>query len=445
MLLAVLDIAIGGVVALFNFHGYLRHLAQSRLAEHPAVAHYVIRISLIPKSLLDPSGEVLYRWLSWCFLGLWCYFGVLVLVSFARGRFGIAGLGLLAFVLGIFSLSALSWTGVLVWGITWVLVTVIGFIGHLLGVIVGFLGMLLTYAFPVLAILAGIAALVFLWKWLGPKRLALVAVGLAVLYLLRPVLREIYEKIVLPVLRWVRDLLATIFGWLGVVLAWVLKVVAIAVLALSAAALMLGLVGSIGQIIMDQLRTAWETGRSRMGVLLGSFSLGASLALILLVSAGSMEMPAPPAPEGNKPVPARKQAPVKKGRRAKKAKKATIPPPAPVAPPLVPIAASIDQAWNKSGWILRSISPTALFMGSLPGSVRRWAQQAFTSASAPTFDAAFLALAIIVSILGLLRGLAMRKEFPLQIGFHNRDMLALAALPLLVIVLVLAASQANQD
>lgn len=239
-----------------------------------------------------------------------------------------------------------------------------------------------------------------------------------------------------------RDLLATIFGWLGVVLGWVLKVVAIAVLALSAAALVLGLIGSLGQIIVDQLRTAWRTGRSRMGVLLGSFSLGISLALILLVSAGSMEMPAPIPPKVNQPVPARQRVPKKKG---KKARKATIPPPVPVAPPTVPIAASIDQAWHDSGWVLKSMSPTTLFMGSLPGNVRRWAQGAFTTTSAPTFDAAILAFAIIVSILGLLRGLAVRKEFPLQIGFHNRDMLALAVLPLLVVVLVLAASQANQD
>ena len=145
---------------------------------------------------MNPSGEVLYHWMSGCFLGLWCYLGVLVLVSLARGRLSIAGLGLPAFILGVFSLSAMIWTGVLVWGIVWVLATVIGFIGHVLGAIVGFLGMLLAYAFPVLAILAGIAALVFLWKWLGSKQFAFVAVSLAVLYLLRPVLRAIFEKVV---------------------------------------------------------------------------------------------------------------------------------------------------------------------------------------------------------------------------------------------------------
>lgn len=65
---------------------------------------------------------------------------------------------------------------------------------------------------------------------------------------------------------------------------------------------------------------------------------------------------------------------------------------------------------------------TGTFQAMLPRGIENWAQQTFRTASAPTFDAIILALAIALSILGTLKALLAQKEIPLRMQFHNRDL-----------------------
>jgi hypothetical protein len=238
-----------------------------------------------------------------------------------------------------------------------------------------------------------------------------------------------------------------IFGWLGLILAWVLKIVVIIVGVVVLIGGLLGIIGSFGHLLVDQMRTAWEAGRSRKGILIGSFSLGTSLALILLVSTGTPESQANPIAQSARVqqlTKIRPQVPGKKSVKKVLRKKRAPAPPVYVPPPPTPIAVTVDQAWHRGGWILGSTSLTHTFAATLPKAIREWAQQSFTTASAPIFDSVVLAFVIVLSIVGAIRGLFARKEIPLEITFHNRDLLILAALPLFVIALMISASDANQ-
>lgn len=80
----------------------------------------------------------------------------------------------------------------------------------------------------------------------------------------------------------------------------------------------------------------------------------------------------------------------------------------------------------------------------LPSSVGRWVQGAFRSASAPIFDALLLLLAVVMSLAGIVRGLFLREEREPKIMFYSKDLIVLVALPLFVVLAVLAANAQSE-
>lgn len=438
----VLDLVIGVIFVAANFSNSLKHLAGSDEVARLGLARVMTQVSQAPKDVLGASTAALGQWLTVCFLGLWLYLGALAILALARRRLTIIGVGLAGLIAGVLSLAVLSWVGMLLWGVLWlvrrifhILQTVLQAIGHLLV-------WLLLYTWPVLTVAAVVTVVVILWKRYGPVRILIGTTCAALLYLLGPVFRAIWEGVLLPVLRWLGRLLGVLFGWWGLALAWVVKVV----LVVLAVGMVIGVVGSFGEILVGQMKTAWEAGRSRKGVLVGSFSLGTSLALILLVSTGTPEAQATAVAQSvllNPPGKIQAQAPSKKKSKKVFRKKSAPVPPIYVPPPPPPIAVTVDQAWHREGWILGNTSLTHIFAVTLPSPVLEWGQTTFRTASAPIFDAAALALAIALSFFGVLRGIFVRKEMPMHIKFHNSDLLSLAVLPLLVILLAMSAHDSD--
>ncbi len=453
---AILAVLTGCIFVWFNFNGLIRHFGKQGLPSDSAFSDSVMSVSLFPKQLLGSSPEALYLWMVACFVGIWIYLGAVLLLALVRVRASLAGYGVLGVAGGGFAPALLCWAGLLVWGVLKVIGVIFGFIFHILGVVMVFIVKVLVFASPVLLGIALVAAIVWIWKENGAKPLLFVAAGGVLLYFLAPVLKFIFEKIHLALL-WIAEMLAFLFGWLPAVLVWLAK----AVFVLLCITSIIGVIGCVGQILIDQFKTAVEAGKSQKGVLTASFSLGLSIALILLVAAGS---PQAAIAQGHSTIPVTSQQDAtshtartttlakKKRRKHGRATKAPIitpavvvtPPPAPV--PMAGIATTIDRAWTQSTWIFKTASPTRIFLATLPASVEEWARKTFRTASAPIFDAVVLALVLGFSLIGLLRGIFSRSELEYKMRFYNRDLVAVAVIPLVVVMLlVLGASDQNQE
>ncbi len=185
---------------------------------------------------------------------------------------------------------------------------------------------------------------------------------------------------------------------------------------------------------------------------MGSFSLGVALSLIMLVALGKELSTLQPAPVGALTTPkgprtAQKAVPLKQRQRvaAKSRKDRGASVPVTIAsPPAETPAQAIDRAWRSQAFLAKDFSPTRLFTTVLPGGVQTWAQNTFQSASAPTFDALVLALALLLSLFSIVRGMFRWERFEPHVQFYNKDLVAIAGLPLLVLVLVLGAAEDNQ-
>ena len=281
--LGLFSVCIGIVVLLFNFHGILRNTASQRLSPQSSFANTLTGVSTIPKSLLaaiNPNdGDLLYSVMRSCFGGLPCFVGLVLLLGLVRRDIRIPTLGLGSFSLGISVLAIVTWILGLVWLITSAVLSMLSWIGQLIQSGIEWLLWALGFLGPYIGIAVLIVVIIALWKWLGPKTFLMVVAGLALLFALFPFLKVVwtflYNTILLP-----------IFGFLAMVAGWLFTI------AFALAGVILGLsfsiafVGSVGFLLIDQLRTAWGCGGTKKGVIMGSFSLGVALSLIMLVSLG---------------------------------------------------------------------------------------------------------------------------------------------------------------
>jgi hypothetical protein len=458
-------VAAGCIFIWFNFNGLIRHFTKARWPAESHVSTAVIWVSLMPKQILSSSAEMLYFCMFFCFTALWMYVATVLLLAVVRGRWTLANWGIGGTIGGGLALPVICWTGLIAWIVLRFFAKIVGFIFHALAVVFTWIVKAIVFAAPVLIPLALIAVIVWLWKAYGPK-FVFSAVGvLAILYLLIPVWRWLLARLewllekIAAFFAWIGEILARLFGWLGPVIVWCVK----ALLVLLGITSLIGIIGCIGHVLIDQLKTAMEAGKSQKALFAASFSIGVSLALVLLVAAGRPEVVAAPvAPHGA--TPAQKEMlrsgsetpklakPNRKRRKKRRAQKpqpsvapAVVASPQPPAPAPVDVAATIDRAWSHSTFVFKSLSPTRVFHAVLPSGVREWAGTTFRSISAPAFDAVLLALILSLSVFGLLRGIFSRSELEYRIRFYNSDLLMIAAIPLLVVLLVLGASSENQE
>ncbi|HMC31983.1 MAG TPA: hypothetical protein VKL99_14200, partial [Candidatus Angelobacter sp.] len=435
---------LGVVVVLFNFSALIEHFLAATSWHGSAFAQPLDYILLLPKQL--HSSDLLYTCLFVCFCGFWLYLAMLLLLAVMRRNAFLAAQGSMALITGILILPLMGWSVLLVYWVLWAIFKVLSFVIYIANAIIGFLVFLMHYLWPVLVAGLIIALLVWLWKQFGFKGFAFAA-GIAVLlYLVWPFLRNFLLAYVLPVLQWCAHILGVVLGWVMFLVKWLFVLfllLAVCLLAVSSLA-------CIGFFVLDQFRTAWECGRSRKGVVLGSLSLGVGLSLIFLVSVGSLQpsfrtsgaqgtvVEASMAGAQSAP------APKKKAHKNKKGRKPQTVAPLPSAPVEMGIEATMDLAARHGGFALVGMSLPRFFTWSLPHSMREWASESFHHAHAPTFDAILLVLALLISVLGLARGMFTKEEFELKYKFYNRDLLVLVGVPVFLLIALLAAGDSNQ-
>lgn len=436
-------ILVGCVVVLFNFNGLMRHVANTSLAPESWTSRSLLTISHVPGALIGTSTETLSSWMFACFAGLWAYLAVIVLLALVRGRIALVGWGFGGVAGGVLTPSLLFWLAIVAY-------VVFAFIGRVVAAIFRFLAPFLLYAIPAVLLIALLVAIVAAWKEHGRLILGLGAAA-TILYFLAPMLHALYVRFLQPVLQWIGRALAVLFGWLSPVLVWIVKLVAV----LAAAVSLLGVIGCAGHLVLEQIRTAIEAGRSQKLVLTNSFSLGISFALILLVSAGSRTaLPATtitaPAALERSASSARPEHLAAKRKRKKTRKQVSKPvttapvAEAPLPTPDLSIAEAIDRGWIRSTH-MSSGSPTKFFLATLPERVQKWSGTIFETASIPLFDAAIVCLTLFLSFFGLFRGMLWRSDVDWTVRFVNKDLVMIAVVPFLVLLQITGAAPGNQD
>jgi len=421
-----LDIVLGFVFVIFNFDGFMRHAAHN-WSPNRTITDLIIKVSRWPAQFIPTSQSemavFLHDVMVLCFYGIWIYLGIVALLAIVRMNQRIVGSGLLGFTSGASTIAILSWLGLLLIAIAGMIIAIVRFLGVVWNFIIRILGPIFKFIFDILAAIWGflwpiisfllpyifwlIVIGIVLWiiveivRALGYKSILIAVIIGAVGYLFWPQIIIIWHKYIEPIVMWILNALMWILGIIGSIFLWIYNAIIWLVMHLIPIAfvtatigVILIIVGTAGAFLVDQIRAAWHNGSGHKGVLLGSFSVGLALALIIWVSSGSPVM-----------------------------------------------ASAIDQAWQETAFVAQTVRPTQIFDVMLPESVREISHQFFVDADAPNFDALVLALILPISYFGLLRGMVKRYEDEFRATFISQDILIVAgaialAIPAIILVLL---------
>jgi hypothetical protein len=405
------DVLVGCVFVLFNFNGFMRFAAKNWVpASSASIAAAIVQISHWPDVFVPAQKEatlaLLGGLLHLCFFGLWIYLAAIVILSLVRLRPGIAANGLLGLTAGLLSIAIITWSSSILAFVVRLLITVGVFVFGVLASVLNFLLPILGWIVIVLAIGAAVLgigwAIYQFWRRYGLWGVAGTLAGGFLLFFIWPLLVRLYESIILPALRWLGSILAYLAGLVAFLLGWLIKIVLVVAVIVSAIGLFIGFVGSMGHLLIDQVKAAWRSGSGQRGILLGSFAVGLSVVLIVWVSSGSVEM-----------------------------------------------TRVVDNAWKGSTFLLSDASPVRTCNALLPTFVVTLGPTMFQTANAPVFDAVVLLLVLLVSYIGILRGMRPRQEDSFRTIFVSQDLLKLGGLMFLalpiVAVTLLAALAPKED
>lgn len=409
------DLVVGSIFVLFNFNRFIRYAAHHWFP-NSSVADFVVQISHWPDFFIPTAsaarisllGNIIYL----CFIGLWIYLGGIVLLAIVRATPRIAVNGALGLLTGASTIHVIGWLGVGLTALIGVLIAIFSFIYDVLLAVIHFLAPYLAWIFFVVGWIAIVAcglfmagAIIFygyqLIKKLGLKGVLIALASGTILFFAWPLLRELYELYLLPVLRWLQMVLGYLMSAIGFLLIWAVKIVIFLAIVVSALGAFLAFVGSLGHLLLDQLKAAWNSGSGHRGILLGAFGVGLSLAVIIWVTSGAPEM-----------------------------------------------TNAVGIAWQSSTPAFSQMSPVEMFNALLPAQVISLAPTLFANATAPIFDAFALLVVLGVSYAGFLRGIRPRIADEYHTKFFSEDLLKIGGLMLLalpVIAIVILAASAPQD
>lgn len=417
----LLSLLAGFIFILFNFTDLLRH-ATAKWLPNSAVGNAAMAVCSWPSSLYSTLGQspqgLFSTLLHLCIYGLWLYLPCIALLAIVRKTPRIALNGALGFVAGVGSLAIITWAAVVVFYVGWGLLIALNFIFYVLHAVVEFLKPLFLYVMPFILVLGAVSLAVWgviaLWRLLGPKWITGILAACGGLYFAYPVLASFYEKVLLPILQWVGAILLPILRWVGAVLSaileflgmiigWVLVVLIWIAIIISGIGLVLGVVGSVGYLIIDQIKAAWHTGSGYKGILAGSFAIGITLGLILWACTGTPMM-----------------------------------------------SQLADNTWHDTTIVASNASVVYGFTAILPGVLTDASKVIFSAANPPIFDAFVLLFLLTLSFVSIVRGLTRQEEDQFQVTFLSKDLLKLSALlalaiPAIILFALAAVSQGDSS
>lgn len=362
-------------------------------------------LRLIPSAIISlVTGVCAIAIMLWAFLILfWLVRNLILLVVFLLSYINILLIIILAIVglliiivlweefgilgiIGLFLLVALSvGLGWLILPYLPLIITILLWIGGI-SVAIGLLGLviaLLAVIWDEFA-LPGIVAVLILG--------ALVWFGRSILY---DILLWVYERILLPLL----EIILQVLYWLGGVLLIVIGFLFRLLVFLALVCMGIGIIALLGNILLDDLRAAWNAGSGLKGTVLASFGIGLAVGLLLLTSSGT-----------------------------------------PQAIDLV------DQVWQATVPVADNFSPMNLFVGILPSAYQAPMQSTFAATGIPIFNALVVLTVLGISYLGIIRGLGREREDKFHVYFIGKEAATLAfAVPLAVLVVVILALAPSEN
>ncbi len=229
------------------------------------------------------------------FFLFWVFLIALTLLSIRRRSSKMLLYCAAGMVVGYFTLHILAWLAVSIVVIIGGLIFAVGWAGSAVAAaatyMTSFVGMILSYAWPLLLVgvclylgwrylefLAKAMRRLVIWLQRHFARIALVAVAVALVVFLVPL---IYRWVLLP---FYHHVLVPVFGFLWMVVSWVLYTLFLFIVSVVAILLVLISVALIGSLLASQLQSGWRAAKSIRDMLVAGFSIGSSLTLIVLVS-----------------------------------------------------------------------------------------------------------------------------------------------------------------
>jgi len=392
---------IGLLFMLINFPILLSKIISTYAGNAEVESLLLDVVNSTQKIIYDLAGNnpesTFQSMISFSFIGLWLYVILLGLFSLRHGNFSLFGLGILGLLAGIVCVQIISWIALIILAIISFVFSILGFIIGILGVVIVFL---LRYGIWVVAIGYGLYLLYtyreyvikyFIW--------ALLAIGLGYfLYKVMPLIWQWFINLIRPIL----DFLSKILGYLAVIVVF-LSYIALVFIGI------LGILTTLGHLVVDQIKGAWHAGNGHKGVMLGAFSIGTALALIFLTSVAN--------------------------------------------PALVN---SVNYGWTESWQILDTFTGYELstsdfahiqltngFVQTMPTSVRNFVFENLINVNAPLYDTFLLITVMAISYMGILRSMPFqlgKQQEKISVTFYPDEYFAIFGGLILQIVLIFAQS-----
>ncbi len=395
----LIEIPIGILFFLFNFDGFMRFYARHHLVSiNQSLADWIIDISYLPRSsyaMLQLSDADIFSFLFRLGLyGLGAYLVLILLLSLRKGSFSTLFSGLGGLIIGFLSVPLLAWTIFIFLALVSILFAIINFVIDLLVKLVVWLGPFLTILFYIGLTLLGLWLIVTILKSLwesyewGAVITAILAVIVAFLWG-RPILLFLLTRILQPILNiliviasfitkilWgILGFLASILGFLASILLFIVKALFFLIIIF----LGIGIIALFGHLLIDQYKAAWESGSGSKGVMAGSFSIGLAVVLIFLNCYGHFDQ-----------------------------------------------MAVVDGTWAAILTFANHVSPMSVFEFLIPSAYRETIQLIFSSLSYPLFNSFVLVTVLVLSYIGIIRGMFSMLKDEFRVTFIGREAAILA-------------------
>lgn len=372
--------AVGLLFLLMNFPKTLSRLVTDQVENQMAQDLLLWPIQATQTSLMSLQGSapeaVLSKLMFYAFLGFWCLMLLLVVAAIRQKNGALPPFCLAGVLTGFFGLHLISWTALILLKLgIWLAIVVV----WLKQILVAILGFFASWWFVWAPLMALALLLIFkreAWDWLRQHwaKLSLgTAAALIALFLIRTYFPPFWAWLMAllePVIRFFRlvfHFLAEVFGWIfgaGILILAVFLILNV-----------------VGRLVVDQIRAAWNSGRSKKELALGGFALGSAFALIVLTSMG---------------VPGLSKGVNTGWQQALATVDGVLP---------------VEIASASLGWI----QPAQWFESTMPENVRSFVKDFLGHASAPLVDSLFLLVALIFTNASVLFGGILERQSTVRV------------------------------